>query len=185
MADESLEELKRRAYSRPGSEALDAQFRLAQLEQDRADEAWLIEHLAIEPPDDTAPARGSVVGLALLTLGVLVAATVTALTPPSSLDVFDRAQTARDISRPAYAALWADNGSLRWLGSGAGADVYGFYDGYGNVCLATAIDGNNAASCGPIKQFSEVGAQLTTSTASGVITVLWGPRGDPRIEAGR
>lgn len=183
MSD-GLEELRRRAYGRPLSEAdaAEAQAELRQLadspEHDGDRDAPSLPPARV-PAVASVPARGKL----LLGAGALVAAALAtgiALAPAPSLDVFATPQHGV----PTWPGAPADDDNIRWLGSLGPWDVFGLITSGGNVCV-TAFAGADSAggSCTSRAEFGVSGLELGTSSATvpGALSVQWGPRGEARL----
>jgi len=189
--EESLAELQRRAYSRPGPDAIAAQLELAELTAP-------VEPLAIPelPPTRPVPRR---VMAALLGTVLLLVAVATALPHPTatSLAVFD-APLAADAPAPPEglepatretedAGMTYTDGSLRFLGIAESAELWAWRTGDGAVCLGMYDGLVGGSTCSPLEGFLARG--LTLGTGGGGLgmmtrTVRWGPNGDPEVTVG-
>ena len=187
-----LAELKRRAYARPenDSSAAAAQAELARL----AEEQRRIERgVAIDLPD--VPEFGvagirlqAILGAAVV---VLVIAAIGTFQPHAdSLDVFDRAQTTDDLMSMSIGLDDIEPASVRHLASQPGIDVFGSLTTGDRICLTAEYDpdeGSSGTSCTSLADFRRTGLEVQLFRGAyleGVlISVHWGPNGEPEITA--
>jgi len=179
----SLDELKRRAYSSDGADAVEARERLAVLVRERDD-------AASAPPELTlarfrvAPAV-ALITLALAAVASVALATVSVVTPRSSLDVFSRPQTSQDLQMPGLDADAVD-GSARWIGSFGGFEMFAYLRGSEDVCVIAVEHSGAHMDCTTRSEFAVDGVEIKagrfTSTGTEYYTLEWGPFGPPRYE---
>lgn len=186
MTDE-LDELRRRAYGPPVSEAdaAEAQAELQRLAESRPGDD---DRMPRPLPRVEAPAVASVAArpLALLAVGALVAAALAtgiALAPAPSLDVFASAQ--HDV--PVWPGAPAGDDDIRWLGTAGPWQVFGLITMGGNVCVTAFVDGESGGgSCTSREAFGTDGLALETSVgAKSFLSVQWGPDGGAQLVSGR
>lgn len=146
MSDPALDDLKRRAFSSDSEDALAARGQLAELDATEESAPAPLNTAPLELPHPER-SRQLLGWIAVVGSVALIAATVIATTPQSSLAVFDRTATAKDAEmeqrvpqwalrafpRPAglegidpYWDVVAIEGTARWLGESQGYDVFGF-----------------------------------------------------------
>lgn len=176
--DDPLADLKRRAYGRPDDpdDAAAAQAALADLAEPPA------EHVDADPhPAPPAPAsRRTLTVIAAGVVASLVLAIAVTLSPRPSLEVFDRPQ----VGVPEWPGARSEDDAIRWLGSRAGWDVFGFITRGGNVCLTGFREGRSAGgACTSREQFTIRGLELEVDTGQDgqPLRALWGPAGDVRL----
>lgn len=108
---------------------------------------------------------------------------------PSSLEIFDRPQTAeeRDVTVPGRGAGSIDYDSIRILAIGGDWEAFAYKLDTGDICVT--LVGSDIASGGCISsdQFAATGIQMSTSSFAGPdatpgIDLQWGPLGPPQVE---
>jgi len=191
--EESLAELQRRAYSRPGADAVAAQRELAELTAP-------VEPLPIPELSETHPVAPRVIG-ALVAAIVLVSAAALAVPPvptATSLEVFD-APMAADAPAPTPwielatretegAGMTYAAETLRYLGTIEEVQLWAWRSSEGRVCLGMFDELRGGGStCTSLETFRQQGLTLGTG-GQGVgmssRTAHWGPDGDPEVTTG-
>lgn len=178
LVDDPLADLKRRAYGRPDDpdDAAAAQAALAALAEPPAEHVDADPH----PAAPTTARRRTLAGIAAGVVASLVLALAVTLSPRPSLEVFDRPQ----LGVPEWPGARSEDDAIRWLGSRAGWDVFGFITGGGNVCLTGFRAGQSAGgACTSREQFTIRGLELEIDRGSGTefLVARWGPLGDARL----
>lgn len=190
---ESLDELKRLAYGRSDDPdaAARAQRELAEL---------AAPPVPLEPPPlprTRTITTGALAALLTAALLLSVIATVIALRPPSSLTVFDRAQTARELEPPEMvsvvsretegAGLTYTAGSSRLLKTSGANEIWAWRDGEGQICLGIFSNAVGSSSCTDESEFAVRGLEIGVG-GLGIgmesTSVHWGPTGDPVVTVG-
>jgi hypothetical protein len=176
--------LQKLAYSRPvdGVDPAAAQARLAALAEARTPPAPIEWHTPAVPARVTRREKFVVGMAAAIMLGLASAA---ALSPVSSLVVFERPQEDRPVW-PGGGMRDARSDKIRWIASGNGWDVFAFVTTGGNICVA-GFEGRVSAggACTSESVFDIIGLRLGMSRTVGDtprhFSVMWGPTGGARV----
>ena len=187
-----LAELKRRAYARPEDDgsAAAAQAELAQFaeEQRRAERGVEID--LPELPEFGVVGVRSQALLGVAAVVVTIAAIASFQPRAESLDVFDRAQTADDLLSMSVGLDDIDPTTVRHLASQPDIDVFGSLTTGDGICLTAEYDpdeGSSGTSCTSLADFRRTGLEVQLFRGAyleGVlISVHWGPNGEPEITA--
>jgi hypothetical protein len=189
-----LDDLKRRAYARPGSGAdpAAAQAELAALGLCRARDALgpiEIELPRVAPHRVSRLARAAVGVLALAT--AIAAPVVVATAPVDSLVVFDRERAGLDFTAPAWLApmissvdggvdIGARQDTIRWLASRGEYELFGYLTRSDDLCIVlVGAAGGGGSACTALSEFATEGISLGLASGETAISVVWGPTGDP------
>ena len=182
----SLDELKRRAYSSDDSDALEARQLLAALDHALHPDAAAGTALPLELPRLAAFPTVFAAALVVLMTAAATVASVVALTPRSSLEVFSRPQTTQDLEIPDI-DLDVRDGSQRWIGSSGGFEIFAYLTGDDDVCLVVVILNGVSGACAPPDVFRDTGIDMRTgqftSTGTEYFSVHWGPYGGPHYDS--
>ncbi len=185
-----LAELQRRAYARDSSaeERASAQAELVAL-RGRMPPTF-------DPPRATLwprPHRLWILGIVVAVLlgGAIIAG---AQHPPSSLLIFERAQSQRDLTAPTWLPVTSyhnrvgdhpDLSSVRWLTSVDEWEVYVYLTETDGLCLRTASGLSGGGTCTSLAAFERYGIVYSFATRPvadpDYISIFWGPTGAPRV----
>ncbi|MGV8883732.1 MAG: hypothetical protein ACOH19_16410 [Rhodoglobus sp.] len=185
MSDPTLDDLKRRAFSSDGEDALAARHQLADLERSLAEEPSLgdpvEESAAPQLPRFTSTPWWAAALLGAASLAAIGTGIVTSLTPVTPLPIFDRPQTDADEAPLFSLAPDAVQGSSRWLASSLDVEIFGFLQEPENICLAAAQATNSLWTCITYDEFAKIGLGASLSQTRddvvGILSIRWTPDG--------